>query len=144
MGNVCDWNKNSHSYKNYGAKGVKVCEEWDSFEVFHDWAYANGYDESAEFGECTIDRIDPFGDYCPENCRWVSAKVQATNKRSDENSELFVPVDLIDADGNVLRSFASVKEAARETGCFATSISAVLHGKQKATNGLRFANASAC
>ena len=136
------YNKNNHGYKNYGALGVKVCKEWDSFEAFHDWAYANGYDENAEYGECTLDRIDPFGDYCPENCRWVSVEVQANNKRSNENPNARVPVNLIDAAGNVLKRFPSVKDAAKETGSLATSISAVIHGRQKTTNGLMFAPAT--
>ena len=76
-------NPNSNVYKYYGGKGVKVCEEWNSFEAFEKWAIENGYDESAERGKCTIDRIDPYGDYSPDNCRWITIQEQQHNKRRD-------------------------------------------------------------
>lgn len=67
------------SYKNYGERGIKVCDEWQEFIPFMKWAYANGYDENAPRGQCTLDRIDYNGDYCPENCRWVDMNVQHNN-----------------------------------------------------------------
>lgn len=78
----------SHSekaYENYGGRGISVCEEWrHDYAVFKKWAYENGYDENAPFGECTIDRIDVNGNYEPSNCRWISNAEQQKNKRPRE------------------------------------------------------------
>jgi hypothetical protein len=68
------------NYKFYGARGISVCEDWGRFEPFREWAYQNGYFE-AERGKCTLDRIDPNGNYEPLNCRWISQKEQVNNTR---------------------------------------------------------------
>lgn len=69
-------------YPAYGGRGIKVCKEWQSsFKAFRDWSLANGYDYNAPYGQCTIDRIDVDGNYCPDNCRWVDMATQSKNKR---------------------------------------------------------------
>ena len=68
----------SGSWKWYGAKGIKVCDEWRNFGEFEKWAKSSGYTD-----ELTLDRIDSDGDYRPENCRWVTMKAQQNNKRSN-------------------------------------------------------------
>lgn len=76
------YNKNNRAYKYYGAKGVSVCDEWrNDYGKFYEWAYANGYDENAKWRDCTIDRINPFGNYEPQNCRWITMEEQYKNLR---------------------------------------------------------------
>lgn len=69
------------SYYNYGAKGIRVCDEWNSdngFINFYNWSINNGYDENL-----TIDRIDCSGNYTSENCRWITNMEQQSNKTNN-------------------------------------------------------------
>ena len=74
------YNQNNKRYKTYGAKGIVVCDEWQEFQTFYNWAMNHGYNSNAKRGECTIDRIDVNGNYCPENCRFITIKKQQRNK----------------------------------------------------------------
>lgn len=71
----------TNQYKNYGGKGIKVCEEWkhiEGFINFYNWAIKNGYEENL-----TLDRIDNDKDYCPSNCRWKTPKEQSNHRTNN-------------------------------------------------------------
>lgn len=83
------FNHNSSNFPIYGGRGITMCEEWrSSFESFRNWAVANGYDDNAPFGQCTIDRIDVNGNYEPTNCRWITNEKQSNNRRNNRIIEI--------------------------------------------------------
>ena len=69
-------NKNSKSYKNYGARGITICDEWLCYENFHNWALRNGYKDNL-----SIDRIDNSKGYNPDNCQWIPWKENLMKQR---------------------------------------------------------------
>lgn len=74
-------NKNRKAYKDYGGRGIKVCDEWrNSFASFCEWSISNGYAD-----DLSIDRIDGNGDYSPQNCRWATSIQQNNNRKDNKN-----------------------------------------------------------
>lgn len=69
---------NSSNYKNYGAKGIAICNEWLDFIRFREWSEINGYAD-----KLTIDRINVKDGYYPNNCRWVTMVIQNRNKSNN-------------------------------------------------------------
>lgn len=69
-------NPNNRAFRWYGAAGVTICQEWLRFENFEKWANESGYKDNL-----TIERINPFGSYCPENCTWIPKSEQWKNQR---------------------------------------------------------------
>ena len=77
MVNRC-YNPSCPSYKDYGERGIVICDEWrKDFMSFYNWAMANGYEDNL-----TIERIDVNGNYEPSNCKWITNSEQSRNKRS--------------------------------------------------------------
>lgn len=69
-------NENNPRYKDYGGRGLKVCEEWNDFINFKKWSLENGYDVNLE-----IDRIENDKGYSGNNCRWTTTLVNNSNRR---------------------------------------------------------------
>ena len=103
MKNRCN-NANMASYKWYGAKGVKVCDEWCDYAKFKAWALTNGYADNL-----SIDRIDPDGDYEPSNCRWITRNENSARAHAlDEDVETKAR--------SLAKGGASVLEISKQTG----------------------------
>lgn len=92
------FNSNIPCYPRYGGRGIIVCKEWLTVDNFLRWALENGYNDNLQ-----IDRIDVNGNYCPENCRWVTAKQNCRNRRTniqvEYNGKLVTLVELAELTG---------------------------------------------
>ncbi len=71
------FNEKKKEYKNYGGRGIKICDEWLEYKNFYIWAMTNGYKDNL-----TIERIDVNGNYEPNNCTWITIQEQQKNKRN--------------------------------------------------------------
>lgn len=77
-------NTNNEYYRDYGGRGITVCDEWmNDYAAFREWSFNNGYKDGL-----SIDRINVDGDYEPSNCRWVTMREQSRNKRTNIHLEI--------------------------------------------------------
>lgn len=100
-------NVNSESFAAYGEKGVSVCNEWLQFDGFYKWAKGNGYQDNL-----SIDRINCSGNYCPENCQWITLSANREKHRdsimlniNDEEHPLKTWCDKFGLPTNTVRRF---------------------------------------
>lgn len=107
--------KSNPKYKRYGGRGISICNEWLDIKGFSKWAIENGWKEGL-----TIDRIDNDGNYCPENCRWVSVNENSRKKRTTK-------IDLITAQEIRSRINEDWYKLAEEYGCTHGNIWFIMH-----------------
>lgn len=120
-------NSNHRFYYLYGARGIKVCDEWQRFEPFRDWALSNGYADNL-----SIDRIDVNGNYEPSNCRWASNIEQQRNKR---HASGYTKIVQRTANGEVIGEWRSLAEASEATGIHKNTLQSRCSKHYKALDG---------
>lgn len=122
------YNPNNPSYRKYGAKGVKMCDEWlNSYEVFHEWATEHGYIPDVGL---SIDRIDSNGNYCPENCQWIT-RSENTARSNYGRQQVFTKlkdVYAVSPEGERV-DITNITKFCRDNGLNLSNISAALHGR---------------
>lgn len=120
------YNPKAPGYEIYGGKGVKMCDEWlESYNTFEKWAKENGYRQGL-----SIDRIDSDGDYCPENCQWVTIAVNTarSNYGRQQIHTKLLDVYAVLPDGS-MEEITNIRKFARDHDLNKSSVYAALHGR---------------
>ena len=106
--------KEHKAYRNYGGRGIRICNEWlENPGLFIQWGIQNGWERKLQ-----IDRIDNDGDYTPENCRFVTSRINNRNRRSSRMVTAFGETKCISAwcDDPRSRVNASIIQARLDLG----------------------------
>ena len=112
-------NEKQNSYKNYGMRGITVCDEWEkSVKSFVLWAESNGWRDGLQ-----IDRADNDGPYSPENCRFVTPAINCRNRRSNVLTE-----SMVEAARKRRANGETYISIAMDFGCSRNTISSALRG----------------
>ncbi len=106
------YKKYSQEYHNYGARGIKVCKQWQSFLPFYKWAMESGYKKGLY-----LDRINSSSNYLPKNCRWVTRSISCSNRRK------IYPIQKI---RDLRKAGMKTKEIMAIVGCSKTWVNMIL------------------
>lgn len=112
-------NKKEMSYKNYGQRGIIVCDKWrNDFLEFYNWAIKNGWEKGL-----TIDRIDVNGNYEPSNCQWLTMK---ENTMKDRHSEFIKNVKVEEICNKYMSEHITITELSKQYKTYKDVVSKIL------------------
>jgi len=134
MRNRCN-NPNHPKYAIYGGRGISICDEWNDFHNFYNFAITNGYASDLE-----IDRIDVNGNYEPSNCRFVTDLVQARNttrcKYEDLDGERLCGSEIAEKYGLRHDEYKHMMYVARKGGSMSEYAQSIAHKSLKSSVGI--------